>query len=93
MQLSKQAVAAIVNQQADPKAAFATESRAGVPTQALLQVVHLDILEGEKALKVKARLQLSDGESKLHCMVPEKIWKLIVRREAHVRKASSFRGK
>ena len=50
--------------------------RSAFPSDQLvtLQIVTLDIMEGEKALKVKARVVVSDGVSKIHVMFPEKVW-------------------
>ncbi len=48
-------------------------------TSLVVQVVDATIFEGEKAKKnIKGRVTLSDGVSKVICMLPEKTHKLMV---------------
>ena len=48
-------------------------------TDIVVQVVDVAIFEGEKAKKnIKGRVTLSDGVSKVICMLPEKTHKLMV---------------
>lgn len=45
----------------------------------VLQISDLSIFEGEKVKKnIKGRAQLSDGVTKVICMLPEKIYKQVV---------------
>ena len=46
--------------------------------ECVFQVVELTIMEGEKAAKVKARMHVSDGVSRMNCVVSAKVWELLV---------------
>jgi len=56
-------------------------------TSLVVQVVDATIFEGEKAKKnIKGRVTLSDGVSKVICMLPEKTHKLMTAQGEDVRK-------
>lgn len=57
----------------DLQAAFAPAT-GGDCEPLILQVTQCDVMEGEKATKVKARLSLSDGVSRVMCMIQPKNW-------------------
>jgi len=53
----------------------------------VVQVVDVTIFDGEKARKnIKGRVTLSDGVSKVICMLPEKTYNAIIAQDSEVRK-------
>lgn len=57
----------------------------------VVQVVDVTIFDGEKARKnIKGRVTLSDGVSKVICMLPEKTYNAIVRAHSPVGKIKSL---
>ena len=70
-ELTKQAVKRITEKDADLKATFGDSS-------VILQVIELSIMDGQTSSKIKARMQLSDGVSKVMCMSSEQTWNKFV---------------